>query len=455
MNMEFLDSLASTADVIQKLFAPPTEGRSTLLQWMLNLTLLLNLPFAGLLVTGTTLSLVLNLWNQQDGGKNNARLAKDVIDMVTVNRGAGFILGVFPIVALITIYGQIVYTYHLFSYTVWLAALFLATLGIVHIYFYKEQWAMRERSWGAHFLTGLFGVALLMGAYLLIFSNVVIAAVPERWPLVDDFTDVVFTWDIVWRFLQWGALSWSILGAAILFFFFRWEDRASAMDAPYAEFARRTGVGLMLAFILQAPVTIFLELYNNSNVYFPMGSVYVVPPAMFDAAIVALLLCMAVGHLAYLMIVRRNAQFGTHAFVLVLGVFTAWIIGGQFRMADALQEHTMSMHDLAMADIDVQREKLAGPVETDPEKRIAEGGRVFQATCTSCHSADFKTKGLGPALAERLPKYRGDKDKLMQWIVTGGSTGEPGWPPMPPQSVRPRNLPMLAEYLLNRLEKGE
>lgn len=452
--MELIDGLATTADVIQKLFAPPTEGRTTLLQWMLNLTFVLNLPFVGMLVTGTVLSLVLNLWNRQDGGKNNLRLAKDIMDLVCANRSVGLILGVFPLVALLTIYGQIVYTYHLFSYTVWLAAIFLGTLGIVHIYFYKEQWAMRERSWGAHFLTGLLGVALVAGAYLLVFSNVLVAAVPERWPLVDDFSDVVFTWDVVWRFLQWGALSWTILGAAILFFFFGWEDRASAMDAEYATFARRTGVGLLLAFVLQVPLLILLELYNNSNVYFPQGTTTLVPQRMFDCAMVAALLCIAVGHLAYLMIVKKTAKFGLHVFVLVLGIFTAWTLGGQYRMADALREHTMMQDELAMAEIEKKREEIAPKPPTDPVERIKLGEQVFLSTCTSCHNPDMRTKGLGPALLDRLSKFRGDKDKLIKWIQTGGATGEPGWPAMPPQAVRPAKLPLLAEYLLDRLEKG-
>lgn len=467
MNMDFFDAtaLASAQDIVGKLFTPPSAGRMTLVKWVINMTFLVHLPYVGMLVAGTTLSLLLNVLHKQDGGKNPLRLAKDLLDLLAPNRAVLFILGVFPLIALLTCYGQIVHTGSIFSYYVWLALIALASLGVVCIYLHKEQWAMRDARWFPHFGLGVLGLAFLIPAYVLLFSNVLLASTPERWPLVNDPTDILFSWAILWRFGQWSALSWALLGAGILFFFHFWGDRREAMDESYAAYTRKIGTGLTIAFIVQVPLTIFLELLLQTSPYFQGGyqfghQVTLFPPnGAFDAAAVAVLLCMAVGHLAYRMIVEKSARFGVHAFVLVLGVYGAWIAGGHLQLGEALKEHEMMLAAKASEEEEKLKEKVAGKEETDPEKRLAMGEKIFQNLCTSCHNIDFKTDSTGPALLNRLPRFRNkSRDELAKWIREGGKTdaADAGrYGVMTPQSVRPIPMGYLIDYLMKRLEEGK
>ncbi|MBI2898848.1 MAG: hypothetical protein HYY17_01550 [Planctomycetes bacterium] len=458
--------LASAAEVVEKLFAPPDAGRMTLLKWIVNLTFLIHLPYMGLLVAGTILSLLLNVLHRDGGGKNHARLAKDVLDLVTVNRAVGLILGVFPLFALMTCYGQIVYTGHVLTYGVWLGVIGLVSLGLVFVHVYREQWALRESRWFPHLLTGVSGVALLAGAYLLVFSNVLLAGTPERWPLVNDVTDILFTWNIVWRLGQWAALSWAFLGASILFFFFFWEERRKAMDDSYAAYVRKLGAGLALGFLFPAALLMVLEVYNTTSPYFQGGYAFGGPTALmpakgaFDAALVALILCLGTGHLLWLMISRRNAQFGAHVFFLLLGVYAAWIVGNQLQLGETLKEHEMALAAAAAEHEEKAREAAAPPPPSDPATRYKIGEKVFLQMCVSCHDPALKEKRIGPPLLPRLGRYKTEKNvgDLMKWIVEGGVAGAPDsaqYQPMTPQAVRPRDLPMVAEYLLKRLEEGK
>ena len=442
-------NLLAASALIEKLFTPPTAGRSTLLEWILNLTFLVHLPFMGLVIAGTTLSLILNVLNRQDGGRNHLRLSKDLLEMVTFNHSVGLVLGILPLFALVTVYGQVVHAAHKATYLFWFATIVLATLGLAHIYFHRTAWAMRERRWFFHFAIGAGGVGLLSAAYLLLFSTVQLAATPERWPLVNDFTEILFSWNCVFRFAQFGAMSWAILGAAILMRFFHSEERRKAMDEEYAAFVRRIGLGVGLAFIVPVPLLLFVELYNNSNFYFPGGSALTPIAAAFDSSIVALLLCMAVGHLLYMMIVKRELKLGPHVFILCLGVFGAWIVGGQTQMRAALREHAMALDERAEDARKAQKAALpgAGPVD---------GQEVFLRVCTACHDPSLVVDKTGPGLLSRLPKYRGDPARLVKWIREGGKTGDPKFPEgMAPPAVKPYELEPVADYMLKRLEEGK
>ncbi len=458
------DLLASAHDIVEQLFTPPSAGRMSLIKWVLNLTYLVHLPYLGLLVAGTTLSLLLNVLHKQDGGKNHLRMAKDLLDLVAPNRPVGFMLGVFPIIALLTCYGQIVHTGSIFSYYVWLAVIVLAALGVLGVFLHKEQWEMREGRWLPHFALGAGGLAMLLPATLLLFANVILASTPERWPLVNDPTDVLFTWDIVWRFGQWSALSWAFLGAGILFFFHGWGDRRAAMDDSYAAFTRNIGVGIGLAFILQVPVAILLELYNKTNPYFHGGymfggTVTLLPAAAaFDASIVAVVGCMLVGHLLYKMISEKSARFGAHVFVLLIAVYGAWIIGGQLQLGAALQEHEIALAAKATEEEKKIKAELAVKEETDPAKRLQIGEKIFMASCTNCHVADMVTKSNGPGLLKRLPRYKGTGRDLAKWIREGKKTDAPDSPEyqaMTGQDIRGHNMTYLIEYLMKRLEEGK
>lgn len=81
---------------------------------------------------------------------------------------------------------------------------------------------------------------------------------------------------------------------------------------------------------------------------------------------------------------------------------------------------------------------------------IMTGEEIFKAKCSACHT--FEKQLVGPAYKTVLPKYAGNKEKLIAFISNPVKIN-PALPVMPPQGLKPEEVKNIAEYLLSTYKK--
>ena len=95
--MEFLKDIA----------LPQSAEHIQLLHYMLILILFLFIPFISAVFGGTVLSVFYKKKEKIDLDENCRKFSKDIIELVTINKSVGFILGIVPLLTAILIFSQL------------------------------------------------------------------------------------------------------------------------------------------------------------------------------------------------------------------------------------------------------------------------------------------------------------------------------------------------------------
>ncbi|WP_222597113.1 c-type cytochrome [Chitinophaga pinensis] len=129
--------------------------------------------------------------------------------------------------------------------------------------------------------------------------------------------------------------------------------------------------------------------------------------------------------------------------------------GRQIYRANALAPHQQLMAAKTEEFKRLSAEARANSQETDPAPEIdtslgavAKGAALFKMHCSACHQKD--TKLVGPPMLEMVEIYKGQADKLKDWIRNPGKK-RPDYPHMPAFGDRlsADDLQELAEYILS------
>jgi len=93
-------------DFLKNIALPQSAEHIELLHYLLVLILFIFIPFISMIFGGTGLSLYL----KKDLDENSRKLAKDLIEIVTINKNVGLILGLVPLFTIIIIFSQLFQT---------------------------------------------------------------------------------------------------------------------------------------------------------------------------------------------------------------------------------------------------------------------------------------------------------------------------------------------------------
>ena len=97
--MDFLDNIA----------LPQSAEHIQLLHYLLILVLFLFISFIGLVFGGTILSVRYKRKSEKSGDEKYFHFAKDIMEIVTISKSIGFILGIAPLITIILIYSQLLH----------------------------------------------------------------------------------------------------------------------------------------------------------------------------------------------------------------------------------------------------------------------------------------------------------------------------------------------------------
>ena len=446
--MEFLD----------KLVLPQSSEHIQLLHYMLILVLFLFVPFISVIFGGTALSLYFRKKGTDSDNRLYSRFAKDIIDMLTINKSIGIILGIVPLLTSILVFAQLLHSAEQSTIIYLIAAFILVSISLILIYTYRyslsfknildsvknadsadpsftqEVEKFRRGSTSLSIKSGRYGLLILFFALWLFVTAITLASYPDEWGSQNLFF-LLFSMKVLVRFVQFITAAFAITGAAILFGFFYWEGGIKVIDETYKEFVRKISINITFAAALLQPILLLISLF-----ILPGDAL---SSSVFSYAFIALVLLFLAYHYLYDMLKNSYVKFSGQVFYVILFSLLAVIIKDQLAMSNVTKEQSAVL----ISKFEKYMSELKG--ETGATAKIS-GEEIYKVRCEACHR--FDTKLVGPPHNSVLPKYVGKKEQLVAFIRNPVKI-DPSYPPMPNPGLKPQEAEAVATYMLEHFEK--
>ena len=444
---------------LDKLVIPLSPEHLLLLHYIAILIFFLFIPFISVILGGTALSLYYKRKGAKSNNKIHLHFAKDVMEIVTINKSTGIVLGILTLITSILIYVQLFHDASMSTVSYLIGSVFLTTIGLILVYTYrysltfgelfeslkenensgesvsKELNKFREGSRRLSMSSGRYGfIFLILGTWLFT-AGVTLASYPSHWHN-NNILSVMFSGDVIARFIPFLMMAAAFTGATIMFINFYWDGGRENLSDEYKDFIKQKSILLMLSGTILIPIFLLINLITlpgNALSY-----------SVFIYSTIALLLIFLGYHYLYVMYKNATSGYSIHIFMVMLFSIFAIIIKDQLAMNNATQKQTM----ILSVNFEQTMQKLTG-VSNAPK---ISGEAIYQNICSACHSFDHKV--VGPPYEQTLPKYKGNVDKLVAFILNP-KQNNPGYPPMPNPGLKPAQARAVAEYILKEVKKYE
>lgn len=445
--MEFLKNIA----------LPQSAEHIELLHLMLILVLFLFIPFICSIFGGTALSLYFKRLGRKSGDSRYSKLSKEVMELVTISKGVGFILGIVPLFTAILILSQLFQnseTSHLdyFGYT-----LIIVGVALIFIYSYRyslsfnlifkafDKQSSKDEEIHRDYLkfsneskkisdqAGINGLIILFIALWIFSIGISSAMFGNQWQ-PSGFLSALFNPIVIIRFLLLIVVSFMLAGGAVLFGFFYMNSGKYDSSGEYGEFVKSKILRVTFISVILLPVFLLI------NMLIVPGQL--LSGAMFVYAIFGLILLFLAYHFLYMIFVKFSSKFTAMLFFALLFIVLTVIINDQFVIRNATEVGSIKLADKYEKTL----AELKG--ETGPVK--LNGEEIYKTHCTACHK--LKTRLVGPPHDEVVPKYFGKEKQLIAFIRNPVKVN-PNYPPMPNPGLKPNEAKAVAEYILKKVKK--
>ena len=431
---------------LEDLVVPPTSEHVVLLDIFQVLSLLIFLPFIGMVIGGTFYSLFFS--SIRDRNLNYYfRFANDVIKKLAVNIYVGLGLCIIPFFTIVFIYAQLLYGVDNASVDFLELSAILYLAGLILVYIYKrtityvnivESYRFNKKS------IGWMGLLLLIIASFLFVGSVTLANDPQNSLNVKSVIGLLTSGTVWLNFIYFISSSFTITAAAVLYLFFIWRGgiRNSTLaendtESGYFIFVRKFAVGLALISSIVQLLILFLSLIVLPQNAFT-GSLF-----LYTALAIVSIFFTTI----FLYAILKNAEikYAGVVFFLVFLTFTFTIIKDQLAFGNMNKEQLLVSNSKAEELIkekypQLEKKEVAGVVNAE---------EIFNTRCLACHKFDVKL--VGPPYNETIPKYNGDADKLAKFILNPVKVN-PDYPDMPNQGLKKEEADALAKFLIENVK---
>jgi cytochrome c551/c552 len=438
--MEFLDNLV----------LPQSAEHIRLINYLLVLIFFLFIPYIGILLVTSILSLVYRGKGIREANPVYTEYSASLIRIPTLNKSVGVILGIIPFLTIILMIAQIMHRTDTSILEFLFASFIFGTIGIILIYTYRYSFdfeniynrvqdkiideelssILKKTSGGSSRLaakSGLWGVITLVIGLWFLLTAVTIIYYPFLWQ--SDSLFLLFNWRVMLYALQFLALSSALTGAFVLFSYYYWEWGISNLNEEFSDFNKRVSIHLVFWGALALPLIMLISLFSLETQYLSGG--------VFAFSVIALILLFIVYNLVYGMIKTRNIKLSGPVFFLVIFIALSVIIKDQAAMSNATAQHAAVLN----AEFEAYLSSLIG----DRGLEEVDGKAIFDVRCSSCHVFDQRL--VGPAFNNVLPKYEANRDQLVSFILNPGRI-DPQFPPMPNPGLKPNEARAVSEYIM-------
>jgi len=442
-------------DFLDKIVLPQSAHHMELLRGLLTITFIILIPYLSIL-TGSTIYSILYL-KKKKTGKDSLyyRFAKELIDIVTLNKSMALGFGIIPLLSAIFCYAQLLdKTESYVAYHLTVSLIFLIA-ALLFLYTYKYAFHLKDifrfissdkikesdneeefekysstadrifnkfAGWGLLFL--------LIADYKLI-NAVQLALNPDKWGADASFVSIWFSVPALVNFFTFLIASLAITAIVVLYVYFRPNSNRKG-SSEYLEIVKNFALKSGLLFTLFIPIDILLN-------------IVVVPNSALNAnififSLIALILILIAGNFLYVMIKEGNLKYVPSTLFVFVLVFAFLIAKDQFAFNTASNKHFAVLENDYDAYSKNLKEKLGVVTET------VSGEDIFNGRCVACHAFDHKV--VGPPYNETLPQFEDNMDGLVDFILHPRKINK-DYPSMPNQGLKPNEARAVAEYIMS------
>lgn len=412
-------------DSLQHLILQPELNHLTVMSGLIVFLELMFVAFVGVAVFSTLLSLATRRCNET--------LSRDFAHVIPARFEVWLTLGLLPLLTMTFLFGQFLYGTKYDMLTALAKIAPLAVAGLLALYAYRHN---------AHPLIGGVGLAL-MAAFLLPFASLLdLMNRPEFFPLLDPLAPNIYNIQAVARIVIFGAFSLLATGASLLFVYFVWPERKLPADAPHAKVLRNWAAALTLAGAVALPG---LMAWDSAILPFGARSFTNLKIVVGLTGVLWLTGMFALGMLLN-QTHRRAAVVSVLALLALGGEVTRQQVVRMTAMSDKLALQKLNAETKAALEREEQEKRYATNVPIDP----AMGEKIYTEKCSSCHKFDQKV--VGPPYFVTVPKYNGDRTKLVEFILNPVKI-DPAYPAMPKPGLTRREAKAVAEFIMKKVEE--
>ncbi len=447
-------------DFLENSVLPQSAHHMVLLKYLLVLTYILLIPYLSVLFGSLSLSLYFKRKAAKTSEAKYLKFAKDLIDLITFNKGVAFALGIVPMLSSAFCYAQLLHLSNNGVGAFILLALVFFIISAVFIYTYKYAFHLKSifelasKSENTHeelrdelnsytkIAAGLFSKSGLYGWIFLfvstyIFSAAVqLAADTSKWGSVTNVFELIFSLSAFTYYLQFAAASFAVTSAFLLYKFFRPNSEANIKNEEYSAFVKSFALKAGLITTIIWPLLIVINIVAKPAITYSYD--------LFVATLLALLLILLIANLFYAMIKESNVKFGSAVIYLFVAVIFLLVLKEQF----GFDTSTKKQYAIIAANYEQYQKEMNEKLGLAVIE--VSGADIFNGKCIACHQYDRKL--VGPPYNETLPKYEGKMDDLVKYILNPVKIN-PEYPPMPNQGLKPNEAEAVAKYIMETYKK--
>lgn len=449
-------------DFLDKLVLPQSFEHIQLLHYITMLVMFLFIPFISIFFAGTVLSIYYKRKGLKENNLNYIRFSKEIIELTTVNKSVGLILGIVPLLILILIFSQLFHTIQngIINYLIY--SLVFLIISFILIYTYRYSLSFSEifslfnkqkinevqksfliddiEKYSHNFeninkSSGTWGIILLLIATYFYTAATTLVISTNNWDITNSFWGIFSSANILSDWIQFLIGSFAITGAFILFVYFYWEGGRKKLEEDYLVLIKNISLKIILISSLILPLFIVINLLS-----IPSDSLTF---SVFGFSTFSLLLIFVIYHFIYDAIKNSSLKYSGWIFFFILIAFFCLIVADQSALSNTTKKHSL----ILASDYEKYLKELEG--ETGGIAEVS-GKEIFDTKCSACHKFDQKL--VGPPYKETLPKYEGKENDLVNFILNP-SKKNPAYPPMPAQGLKPNEAKAIATYILEEYKK--
>ena len=423
-----------------ELVIPQSENHILLVKYMLIISLILFVPYISMLLGATFLSTHFKKKGKREGNNIHKRFAKDIIEKLSMSKSAGLALGSIPAASILFAYAQLLYGAKTIAVNIMALAVLIFIFAIMYVYKYRNTFNVENEmkdseQFGNNTDSGNISKYSLLTALYLFAGTIALASNPDRWGHVGNILQIIFSWQTIFNFLVFLSFAGMVSGAAILFYFFRWQGGVKDMSKDYQSFVKNFAGGLTFMSSFLFPLTVFI-----SYLYMPVVSrSQIVYLYLLIILTFALFICIYI----YYMVKNLDTQPAALLFGLIITVILLNIAKDQEALGRAIKPQII---ETIKAAHEIEKEAKAKIVSTSG----IDAALIYNAKCIACHKFDQKV--VGPPYQQTIPKYNGDVNKLSEYIFNPQKI-DPAFPPMPNQGLKKKEAQAVAKWLIDQINK--
>ncbi len=422
-------------------------------EWLLVLLLIVSFAahilFVNLMVGGTLLTFFSQVKGLNEPDYDT--LAHEISKTITVNKSLAIVMGVAPLLTINTLYTIYFYSANSLTGLFWIAVIPMVTVAFLLTYPHKYLWGVLKDNKGLHIsmIGAASGIFLIIP--LIFLTNINLMMFPEKWGLVQGFLSALLLPNVFPRYFHFIFASLAVTGLFLFHYFnresFKFEEHFKVIT-KHDVLKRMYSLSFMASLLQFFAGPLVLLTLPTKGISWEMiltigGGVLLSLPAIYY---------MWIGISGPPEEIAKNYK----KVVTLLSLTVLFMISGrQIYRSNSIEPHRKLMLQrteeyekaIALAQLNLEKEKAEESNHSNPELVLEKGKEVFGLYCAACHRE--REKVVGPPITEMSSIYKEDYEGLKKWIVAPGKK-RPDYPQMPgfPQ-VTGIDLENLSKYILS------